>query len=204
MSTDLDKIKYYLQRAHDGQGGVVFNEIGAAVDGLAARLGEIERRARPESVLTLDDDETERIYARITAVEQQHKQGEHILDLFSRGVRGRFDVIERRLAVLEPNLPTDAGAHERRAFALQFLAACAYVALLAPLRERYEERHLTELTVIGGVLLSLAPAAWLARHEGATWRLYERWAARGFVTVAIPITLWQAALFVRRLRGEEA
>lgn len=88
-----------------------------------------------------------------------------------------------------------------RAYLLQFLAACAYAALLAPLRRWYERHHLTELTVIGGVALSLAPAAWLARTEGATWWLYERRVLRGFVTAAVPITVWQGWLFVRRLRG---
>jgi hypothetical protein len=92
-------------------------------------------------------------------------------------------------------------APERRVLATQFAAACSYTALLALLRERYERAHLTELTVIGGVLLSLAPASWLARRSPTTWSQYERRAARGFATVAAPITLWQAWLFVRQLRG---
>jgi hypothetical protein len=100
-------------------------------------------------------------------------------------------------------IPSDVGAPERRVFATQFAAACSYTALLALLRGRYEHAHLTELTVIGGVLLSLAPAAWLARSSPTTWSQYERRTIRGFVLAAIPITIWQAWLFVRRLRGGE-
>lgn len=96
----------------------------------------------------------------------------------------------------------DVRALERRAFAVQFLAACLYALGLAPLRRWYERHHLTELTVIGGVLLSVAPARWLARQAPATWSQYERRITAGFVTVAIPITIWQGWLFLRRLRGK--
>lgn len=88
-----------------------------------------------------------------------------------------------------------------KVYALQFLASCAYAALLEPLRERYERWHLTTLPVIGGVLLALAPAAILSRTQGATWRLYERRALLGFVVSGVPIVAWQAWLFVRRWRG---
>jgi hypothetical protein len=47
-------------------------------------------------------------------------------------------------------------------------------------------------TLIGGMLLSVAPTS---------WSQYERRAVRGFATVVVPITIWQAWLFVRRLRG---
>jgi hypothetical protein len=56
---------------------------------------------------------------------------------------------------------------ERRVFLLQFAAACAYAAALAPLRPRYEAAHLTILTVI---VVSGAPiAAW----QG--WLIVKRW-----------------------------
>jgi hypothetical protein len=89
--------------------------------------------------------------------------------------------------------PRDVRALERRAFAVQFVAACLYALGLAPLRRFYEKYHLTELTVIGGVLLSVAPARWLARQAPATSSQYE----------GIPITAWQVWLFVRRLRRRE-
>ena len=98
----------------------------------------------------------------------------------------------------------DVRALERRAYLVQFAAACLYAALLAPLRRCYERWHLTELTVIGGVLLSVAPARWLARQAPTGWRAYERRVTRGFVVAAVPITAWQAVLFVRRLRRGEA
>lgn len=94
---------------------------------------------------------------------------------------------------------SDIRQMERRVWRVQFVAACLYALGLAPLRRWYEQRHLTELTVIGGVLLSLFPAYWLARETPTTWRLYERRVRRGFVTAAIPITVWQVWLLVRRL-----
>jgi hypothetical protein len=100
--------------------------------------------------------------------------------------------------------PAAVRALARRAFTVQFVTACCYALALAPLRRWYERHHLTELTVIGGVLLSLAPANWLARHTPTSWEQYERRVMRGFVTVAVPITAWQAWLFVRRLRGRDA
>jgi hypothetical protein len=96
----------------------------------------------------------------------------------------------------------DVRAHERRVFAVQFAAACCYALTLASLHPWYKQRHLTELTVIGGVLLSAAPAAYLARSSPTSWAEYERRAVLGFETVAIPITIWQAWLFVRRLRDK--
>jgi hypothetical protein len=51
--------------------------------------------------------------------------------------------------------------------------------------------------------LALAPAAWLARQAPTSWSQYERRAVRGFVLAAVPITIWQAWLFVLRLRRRE-
>ena len=62
--------------------------------------------------------------------------------------------------------------------------------MLTLLRRFYERWHLIELTVIGGVLLSLAPARWLAWQAPTTWSQYERRITRGFVTAAVPITIW--------------
>jgi hypothetical protein len=99
--------------------------------------------------------------------------------------------------------PADLRALARRAFAIQFVVACCYALALAPLRRWYERHHLTELTVIGGVLLSMAPANWLARRTPTNWQQYEQHVMRGFATAAVPITLWQAWLFVQRLRGRD-
>jgi hypothetical protein len=83
---------------------------------------------------------------------------------------------------------------ERRVFLLQFAAACAYAAALAPLRPWYEAQHLTILTVIGGTLLALAPAAYLARRQSGAWWHYERWVWLGFVVSGAPIAVWQGGL----------
>lgn len=77
-----------------------------------------------------------------------------------------------------------------RTFLLQFAAACAYALALAPLREWYEREHLTIFTVVGGVLIALAPAAWLGR--GPLWQ--RRHVLAGFVVSGLPIAVWQGGL----------
>lgn len=59
----------------------------------------------------------------------------------------------------------------------------------------------TAVSVVGGVLISLAPVMWLARRQRPrNWRVYERMVAAGFVGTGLPIILWQLIeLILRRI-----
>jgi hypothetical protein len=152
----------------------------------------------------------ERLAEKLDAVRDEVRRAHEEIEFMRVQVRGAQHGVFARLAALErANAPATAAERvrarervrslERRAFAVELLVACCYAAGLELVRERYERAHLTELPVIGGVVLSLFPAAWLARRAPTTWREHERRTVRGFMVAAVPITLWQGALFVRRL-----
>lgn len=88
---------------------------------------------------------------------------------------------------------------EHRIFAMEFVTSAAYAALLHRIRDVYEPNG-TWMTVVAGTILSCAPAQLLARLvPDPTWKEYERWIIRGFVTSGIPIITWQLWLVAWRI-----
>lgn len=92
---------------------------------------------------------------------------------------------------------------ERGVFVAEFAASVGYACWLQSMRRRYEPDW-TWLTVMGGVVLSAAPAQILARVLPGTWRDYERRIVVGFCVSAGAIIPWQLWQMAKRIGEEQA
>lgn len=79
---------------------------------------------------------------------------------------------------------------EAPVYAAELVASVAYATFLQACDRKYEPDW-TWLTVVGGVLISSAPAILLARYDPPTWRDYERRVIAGFLTSGVIIVGWQ-------------